>query len=180
MRELKVSTLEGGVLTIQVIPTNTIQELKTILREKKYEDPNERKILQAEVLVDGALVRSDSQTLEAAGLLDAEFEVTVVYSRNEVEAATKEEIHGGVFLQVSIPASLVEISARAFEDCHRLVRVVIPESVTAIGEAAFLECSSLVSISLPLSVTAIGRCAFANCSSLGSISLPLSVTAIDV
>ena len=26
-RELKVSTLEGGVLTVQVTPTNTIQEL---------------------------------------------------------------------------------------------------------------------------------------------------------
>ena len=66
-RELKVSTLEAGVLTVQVMATNTIQELTTMLREKKHEDPIERKILKAEVLVGGSLVQSDSQTLEAAG-----------------------------------------------------------------------------------------------------------------
>ena len=36
---LKVNTLEGGVLTVQVTPLNTIQELKTMLRENKHEDP---------------------------------------------------------------------------------------------------------------------------------------------
>ena len=140
MRELKVNTLEGGVLTVQVTPRNTIQELKTMLREKKHEDyPNSRKILKAEILVDGALVHCDSQRVEAAGLLDAEFEVTVVFSRHEVEAATKKAIHAKGFAQVNIPASLVEISAGAFQHCHRVVRVAIPESVTAIGQYAFLK-----------------------------------------
>ena len=100
-------------------------------------DPNESKILKAEVLVGGALVHSDSQTLEAAGLLDGEFEVAVLYSRNEVEAATKEAIYAEGFVRVNIPASLVEISARAFEHCHQLVSITIPESVTAIGDGAF-------------------------------------------
>ena len=121
--ELNVSTLEGGVITVQVTPTNTIEELKTMLCEKKAEHPNEVKILTAEVLVGGALVNSESQTLEAAGLLDAEFEVTVVYSRNQVEAATKKEIYREGFVEVNIPASLVEISARAFENCDQVVKV---------------------------------------------------------
>ena len=142
VRELKVNTLEGGVLTVQVTPINTIQELKTMLREKKHEDPNECKIVKAEILVDGALVHCDSQTLEAAGLLDAEFEVIVIYSRNAVEAATKEAIDAEGFVQVNIPASLVKISARAFQDCRQPVRVVIPESVAAIGVARLLESGS--------------------------------------
>ena len=132
MRELKMNTLEGGVLTVQVTPTNTIQELKRMLLSKKQADPIDHKILTAEILVDGALVHCDSQTLEAAGLSDAEFEVTVVYSRNEVEAATKEAIYAKSLVQVNIPASLVEISARAFEHCQQVVRVAIPQSVTAI------------------------------------------------
>ena len=91
--KLNLKTLEGGVITVQVTPRNTIEDLKTMLCEKKAEHPNELKILTAEVLVGGALVHSDSQTLEAAGLLDAESEVTVVYSRKEVEAATKKAIY---------------------------------------------------------------------------------------
>ena len=91
--KLNLKTLEGGVITVQVTPRNTIEDLKTMLCEKKAEHPNELKILTAEVLVGGALVHSDSQTLEAAGLMDAESEVTVVYSRKEVEAATKKAIY---------------------------------------------------------------------------------------
>ena len=112
------------------------------------------------------------------GLLDAEFEVTVVYSKNEVEAATKEAIYAEGFVQVNIPDSLVQISAGAFEDCHQLVRVAIPESVTAIGEFAFAGCSSLARTTIPKSVTAMGRGAFAGCSSLENITIPESVMAI--
>ena len=139
--ELKVSTLEGGVITVQVTTRTTIEELKTMLCEKKAEHPNERKILKAEVVVDGALVRhGDSHTLKAAELLDAEFEV--VYSINEVEAATRTAICAKGPAQANIPASLVQISARAFQYCDEVVRVVIPESVTAIGESAFEKCRS--------------------------------------
>ena len=148
MRELNLKTLEGGVLTVQVTPTTTIRELKRMLCEKKVEDPSERKILKVKVLVSGALVQSDSATLEAAGLLDAESEVTVVYSRNEVEAATKKAIYAEGFVQVNIPASVVEISAGAFLGCRRLVRVVIPESVTAIGESAAVLWKASLSLSL--------------------------------
>ena len=171
--ELKLSTLEGGVITVQVTPTNTIEELKTMLCEKKAEHPNELKILTAKVLVGGALVNSESQTLAAAGLLDAEFEGTVVYSRKNVEAATKEAIYAEGFVQVNIPASLVQISARAFHNCPQVVRVEIPESVVAIGESAFERCVSLGSITIPESVLAIEHRAFAGCSSLASITLSL-------
>ena len=176
--KLKVNTLEGSVVTVQVMPTNTIQELKAMLHEKKHcEDSIEHKILRVKLMMDGLLV-DDDQALEAAGLLHAESEVTVIYSRNEVEAATKEAIHEEGFLQVNIPSSLTRIPARAFQAYNQVVRVAIPQSVTAIGDRAFAGCSSLESITIPDSVTAIGASAFSGCSSLESITIPDSVTAI--
>ena len=87
--EMKVKTLEGGVVTVEVIPTKTIRELMVMLREKKdCEDPIERQILKVKVLVDGS-VPDDDQTLESLGLLHAESEVTVIYYRNEIEAAQR-------------------------------------------------------------------------------------------
>ena len=109
-RELKVKTLDGDDLTVEVVPTTTIKELKAKLFGKKHcEDPIERKILKVKVLADGLLV-DDGQTVDSAELLHAESEATVIYSRNEVEAATKEAIHAEGFLQVNIPVSLTEIS----------------------------------------------------------------------
>ena len=134
LREVKVKTLEGGDLTIEVMQTTTIRELKAILHEKKHcEDPIERHILKVDVLADGLLVDND-QTLEAAGLLlHAESEVTVIYSRQQVEAASKQAIHAEGLLQVNIPSSLMEIPTRAFKKCNQVVKVAIPDSVTAIG-----------------------------------------------
>ena len=176
--ELKVKTLEGGVVTIEVMPTTTIEKLKVMLHEKKHcEDPIEHQILKVKVVADGLLV-DDDQTLESAGLLHAQSEVTVIYSRNEVEAATKEAIHAEGFLQANIPSSLTEIPAWAFHGCHQVVKVAIPKSVTAIRHAAFHDCKSLVSITIPASVMTIGHSAFQGCNSLASISIPDSVTVI--
>ena len=182
-REVKVKTLEGGDLTVKVVPTNTIEDLKAMLHEKKHcEDPIERQILKVEVLADGLLVDSD-QTLESAGLLRAESEVTVIYSRNIVEAATQEAIqaiHTKSFLQVNIPSSLTEIPPEAFRDCNQVVRVTMPESVTVIGDAAFAYCEFLASIAIPESVTVIGISAFFGCSSLASMTIPESVTTLGI
>ena len=191
-RELKVNTLEDGDLTFEVMPTNTIKELKAMLYEKKHcQDPIERKILKVEVLADGLLV-DDDQTLEFARLLHAESEATVIYSRNEVETATTEAIHAEGLLQVNIPFSLTEISAGAFENCVQVVKVAILESVTTIREGAFQDCSSLTAIGdmafahLPMAVNDRGivilakdvQFAFADSTSLASITIPQSVTAI--
>ena len=176
--DLNVNTLEGGVITVQVTPTSTIQDLKAMLIEQKHEDPIERKLLKVDVLAEGALVDSD-ETLEAAGLLCAESEVTVLYSRiREVEAATKENIHAEGLVQVKIPSSQTEVSHKAFEFCDQVVKVVIPDTVTAIQSSAFAFCTSLVSVTIPNSVTKIGTAAFMGCKSLTRINVPDSVTSI--
>ena len=176
--EVKVKTLEGGDLTVEVVPKTTMKELKAILHEMKpCEDPIERQILKVKVLTDG-LVVDDDQTMESAGLLRDESEVTVIYSRNEVEAATTEAINAEGLLQVNIPSSLTEIPLGAFEDDHQVVAVAIPESVTVIRDYAFAGCKHLASIRIPGSVTVIESYAFFGCKSLASITIPESVTAI--
>ena len=176
--ELTVKTLKGADLSVKVMPTSTIQELKAMLHEKKdCEDPIEHKILKVKVLSGGFLV-DDHQTLESAGLLHAESEVTVIYCRNEVEAATKEAIHEEGLLQVNIPSSLREVPARASKECKQVVTVAVPESVTVIGSCAFEGCTSLVRLTIPESVRVIEQRAFEGCRSLASITIPESVRAI--
>ena len=48
---------------------------------------------------------------------------------------------------VTLPATLTEIGAEAFANCHRLASLEIPASVEAIGERAFLGCTRLSSVS---------------------------------
>ena len=91
-QKMKVKTLEGEMLAVEVAPTNTVKELRAMLLEsKRCEDSIERQLLRVEVLTAGLLI-DDDQTVESAGLLCAESDVTVVYARREVEAATKEGI----------------------------------------------------------------------------------------
>ncbi len=114
----------------------------------------------------------------SAGLLGAEALVTVTYTRNEVEAATKHDIHTQGYFAVKIPSNVTNISAAAFQNSHQPVLLTIPESVTHIGKGAFEGCTSLASVFLGESVTQIGDFAFQGCTSLASLTLGKSVTAI--
>lgn len=48
---------------------------------------------------------------------------------------------------ILLPASLTEIEAEAFANCHRLMALDIPASVTKIGNLAFKDCTRLTSMS---------------------------------
>ena len=122
------------------------------MKKKHCEDRIDNKILKVKVLANGLLV-DDGQTLESAGLLNAESEVTVIYSRNEVEAETQESIAAEGFLQVNMPSYLTEIPAGAFEDYDQVVKVAVPESVTSIENCAFPGLTSLKAISHSVTMT---------------------------
>ena len=184
--KLKVNTVNGDVLILAVTPTETtVQNLKMKLLEQFVcAHPLERKILKVEVLnaqtaIDDAQA---SQTLVEAGLLhaeDADAEVSICYTRREVNAATKADFQTqSGFFQVRIPDATKEVSEEAFHRCQQVVSVFIPDSVTNIGVRAFGCCCSLVSVDIPDSVTEIGREAFSMCESFVSIAIPNSVMSI--
>ena len=176
--EVKLNTFQGNVITLDVVTTATVRELKAMLLEKHpCQDPIERKVLKVELLRDSSII-DDAESLDEAGLMGAEPLVTVAYTRNEVEAATKNDIHTQGCFGVKIPCNLKQISPSAFQNSRQLVLVTIPESVTHIRECAFQNCTSLASITLGESVTHVGDGAFQNCTSLASIALGESVTHI--
>ena len=174
--ELQVKTLQGGVFTLDVRKIETVHQLKQMLLEKFPGNPVELKILKVEVL-HGSCLLNDAQTLSEAAL-HAESDMTVIYRRNEIEAATKSPVCKQAFCQVNIPQTVKNVSSAAFSDCTKIVKVTVPDSVTEIGSSAFDGCSSLASINIPDSVTEIGTSAFDGCSSLASINIPDSVTEI--
>ena len=177
-QEMKVKTLQGDMIAVEVVPTNTVKELRAMLLEsKECEGPIERQLLRVEVLTAGLLV-DDDQTVESAGPLCPESDVTVVYARREVEAATKESIHEGGPKGVIVPSHVTEIASAAFQYDEEILTVTLPESVTSIGANAFDGCGSLAHIALPESLTIIEPCAFADCVSLKSVIIPDSVIVV--
>ena len=176
--EVKLNTLQGSVITLDILMTATVLELKSMLLEKHpCQDPIERKVLKVELLRDSSII-DDAESLDEAGLVGAESLVTVTYTRNEVEAATKNDIRTQGCFGVKIPCNLTKISQSAFQNSPQLVLLTIPESVTHIGSNAFHGCTSLASITLGGSVTYIGSNTFSGCTSLASITLGGSVTYI--
>ena len=157
----------------------TLGELKAMLLEKhKIEDPIERKILGVELLHNSSIMTDDAKTLGAVGLFEAEVIATVIYKRNNVEAATKADVHTRGPFHLNIPSACTSISDYAFNKLLNLVSVTITESVKRIGNGAFAGCASLASITLGESVTHIEDYAFEGCTSLSSITLGDSVTHI--
>eukprot|EP00434_Breviolum_minutum_P025963 symbB.v1.2.022953.t1/scaffold2070.1/size90664/1 len=181
--ELELKTLQGGVISVEVVMETTLRELKAMLLEKhpRAEDPIERKLLAVELLRDSSIMEvDDAQTLGAAGLLEAKAITTAIYKRNEVEAATKDGIHTREFFHLNIPSICTNISWQAFQDCTHLVSVAMNESsVTHIDECAFYGCTSLARITFGESVTHIKYNAFRKCKSLESLTLGDSVTHIE-
>ena len=99
--KLRVHLLNGDVFILDMTSIETVQQLKWMLCEKFCDDPIEQKILKVDVLKDSELLK-DGQTLNESGL-HAEPEVTVIYGRNEVEAATRDNVHTQEFCHVNIP-----------------------------------------------------------------------------
>ena len=78
---------------------------------------------------------------------------------------------------VSIPETVTEIDAEAFQDCTALKTIDLSQNLTTIGNGAFVE-SGLTSLTLPNSVKKLGTYIFGNCISLETMTLPDSITTI--
>ena len=79
---------------------------------------------------------------------------------------------------ITIPNSVTEIGASAFERCYSLKSITIPNSVTEIKNNTFSLCTALTSISLPKTFTMNASNCFSRCYSLQQITLSESVISI--
>ncbi len=78
----------------------------------------------------------------------------------------------------TVPQSVTDIAAYAFDSCRHLNTVIIPDNVTTIENNAFYNCCALTDITIPSGVTKINSGVFYCCCKLGSITIPGSVTSI--
>ena len=75
-------------------------------------------------------------------------------------------------VRVTIPATVTEIPASAFEGCKNLRAVTIQgEGLTSIGYRAFAGCVNLEEFVMPNSVTSLGKGVFSGCSAMKSVTL---------
>ena len=68
--------------------------------------------------------------------------------------------------EISVPAGVTEIGAKAFLNNTAVKKITLPESVEKIGAEAFRGCSAAEEINIPSGVTEIGNSAFYNCNGL--------------
>ena len=79
---------------------------------------------------------------------------------------------------VVLPASVIDLGARAFASCRKLFKVTMP-GVEFIGKECFALCESLKEIILPETLGKIWEGAFAGCKALEEINIPSHLKIID-
>ena len=79
--------------------------------------------------------------------------------------------------KVTIPSTITEIRARAFENCRKLkmIHFAANSQLQTIGDWAFYNCHNLRSLTLPEGVTNVGDAAFYGCNYLTEITLPSTI-----
>jgi hypothetical protein len=81
---------------------------------------------------------------------------------------------------VTLPEGMEVIGDDAFSDCHNLKEIVLPDSLTSIGSASFWLCEKLKDVILPKGLTSIGSSAFYACMELERVIIPPLVTTINI
>lgn len=100
------------------------------------------------------------------------FQLKCALKGQKIQVIEEAEFDGNQKINyLSIPDTVTEIKALAFENCINLTRITIPNSVKVIGNMAFERCSNLKQITIPDSVTKIGDSAFEGCHNL-QITIP--------
>jgi hypothetical protein len=79
---------------------------------------------------------------------------------------------------VSIPSSVTNIGASAFEWCGELTNVVMTNGLGSIGDYAFHACTNLAHVAIPGGVTAIGNYAFWECYNLSNVVLSYGISSL--
>ena len=101
----------------------------------------------------------------------------VLFNKNKTSLICCPARYSGAY---TIPSSVTNIEAYAFEYCTGLTSITIPSSVTNIGAWAFDTCTGLMSVTIPSSVAYIKNGAFSGCYGLTSIYFCGNAPGFDV
>lgn len=98
----------------------------------------------------------------------------------QIEELDVVEIGAGAFRgksaeNVTLPDTVVQIGAGAFENCSSLKKINMPSALVVIYGNAFAECTSLETIVFPETLQYFGEGAFYNCTSLNYVEIPKAV-----
>ena len=100
-----------------------------------------------EILDDGSIAITDYYGFEDDLVIPSEIDGYTVTKIGQ--EAFSEVFYESAITSVSIPDTVTEIGAYAFEYCRYLTKIVIPNSVVVIGNGAFEGCYELSNIELP-------------------------------
>jgi hypothetical protein len=89
----------------------------------------------------------------------------------------------GVFINIlnwiTLPNTITNVGASAFEYCYALTNILLPNSILTIGDSCFYQCGSLSGVEIPIELTTVSSDTFWECGNLNNISIPNKVRSID-
>lgn len=136
----------------------------------------------------GSIIIPESITIDGRS-----YSVTGFIKPSNLTAWSSNEVttEGGAFqscniTSITLPNSIKDIGAGAFNSCVHLVSVQLPKDLKTLGAACFAGCTSLSSIQIPESVTDFGSPSqygfvsyvFGRCSNLRSVKIPNGVSSL--
>lgn len=119
------------------------------------------------------VIADDGELMEYNGL-DREVVIPEGVRQIAIHAFEKKDF----IRSVTLPSTMVQISASAFSACKGLQRVVFNEGLRVIGAYAFEWCTALEEIILPSTLTELHIGAFLRCESLTSVYIPSCVMTV--
>ncbi len=100
----------------------------------------------------------------------------VLFNKNKTALVSYPK--GKTATKYTVPSTVVELYANAFNHCNNLTTVVVPDNVKKIGGYAFSNCYQLKTAKLPKQVDDMGDGVFRYCEALTSVTLPENLTSI--
>ena len=121
--------------------------VSTVTGMTVHAETSEDGVYEYSVLEDGTIEITDYYGSENDLVIPSEIDGYTVTKIGQ--EAFSEVFYESAITSVSIPDTVTEIGAYAFEYCRYLTKIVIPNSVVVIGNGAFEGCYELSNIELP-------------------------------
>jgi hypothetical protein len=98
---------------------------------------------------------------------------------NKAKTALLKYNCGSTLTEFMVPATVTEISARAFYGAKNLIRLIVTEQVTTIGKYAFGGCTKLTTVTFCDCAVELPEGCFLNSNAISTLNLGNAITKID-